>query len=363
MIYLNYAALSPTCIEAEREILKTLEEFKEFLYSDAGIQWYLTKSIEYRLAVAQMLHVEDPTTIAFVPNASTAHHFVLSSFEWEPNDIVLTSTHENPSIMRELQRLALKGVQIHTIAPTTPMKFSADVQQAITTHHVKAIVLSHVSHVDGRILPIKEISAMARERHIPFIVDGAQAVGHIQVDLSQLNGAVYFFTGHKWCEGPLGTGAVVVTDQFLKVNPAFARMAKESGKPPARLFEIGTHNIGLIAGLAKACAMKHDEGLHNAKLEEFRRDAKERLGKCPAIRFVEWEGPHAPGILTIQGTSDIDHGKLAKHLVDNWNIVVKVFADYPEGVAPAIRLSWSATAPKQNVQDALDKIADCFSNT
>ncbi len=363
MIYLNYAALSPTCIEAEREVQQTLEAFKEFLYSDAGIQWYLRKSIEYRNAIAQLLCVEDPATIAFVPNASTAHHFVLSSLEWQPNDIVLTSTHENPSIMRELQRLAIKGVQIHTIAPTTPMKFSADVQQAITTHPVKAIVLSHVSHVDGRILPIKEISAMARERHLPLIVDGAQAVGHIQVDLSQLNGAVYFFTGHKWCEGPLGTGAVVVTDQFQKLNPALARMAKESGKPPARLFEIGTHNIGLIAGLAKACAMKQDEGLHGTELEEFRRDAKERLGKCPAIRFVEWEGPHAPGILTIQGTSDIDHGELAKHLADNWKIIVKVFTDYPEGEAPAIRLSWSATAPKQPVLEALDTIAGCLDNS
>lgn len=359
MIYLNFAALSPTRVEAEREVLKTLEEFKQFLYSDTGIQWYLKNSVEYRRAVAQLLHVADPSTIAFVPNASTAHHFLLSSVEWQPNDTIITSTHENPSIMREFQRLASKRVQVQTIAPTTPSEFIECFEQATRQTQVKAIVLSHVSHVDGKIFPIEAIAALARERHITLIIDGAQAVGHITVDLSQLNCAAYFFTGHKWCEGPLGTGAVVVTDQFLKLNPAFAKLAKESGKPPAALFEIGTHNIGLIAGLAKACALKLDEGLHTAELEEFRRNAKARLGKCVGIQFLEWQGPHAPGILTFRGTPDIDHGQLAKNLADNWKIIVKVFTDYPEGEAPAIRLSWSGTAPQQHVVDAIDKIADC----
>lgn len=363
MIYLNYAALFPTRVEAEREVTATLEEFKQFLYSEAGIQWYLAKSMEYRRAVAQFLHVEDPSSIAFVPNASMANHFVLSSIEWEPHDIVFTSTHENPSIMRQLRQLTSKGVQVHTIAPTTPFEFTARIERAMTTNKVKAIVLSHVSHVDGKIFPVKEISAMAKARHIPLIVDGAQAVGHITVDLNQLNGAVYFFTGHKWCEGPLGTGAVILTDQFLKLNPDFAKLAKESGKPPATLFEIGTHNIGLIAGLAKACVIKHQEGLHTAELEEFRREAKEKLGKCPKIRFLEWQGPQAPGLLTIQGPPDINHVKLAKQLTDNWKIIVKVFTDYPEGEVPAIRLSWSATAPKQHVLEALDTIADCLGNS
>jgi len=75
---------------------------------------------------------------------------------------------------------------------------------------------------------------------------------------------------------------------------------------------------------------------------------------------VEWQGLHAPGILTIQGAPGIDHVKLAKDLADKWNIIVKVFTEYPEREAPAIRLSWSATAPKQEVQEALGTISDCF---
>ena len=144
MIYLNYAALSPTNVEAEREVLQTLEEFKQYLYSDAGIQWYLTKSMECRRTVSQVLNVNDPVSIAFVPNASTANHLALNFLDWQPGDIILTSTHENPSIMLGLQRIASKGVHIHTIVPTMPSEFIDRFEQAIRNPRVKAIVLSHV---------------------------------------------------------------------------------------------------------------------------------------------------------------------------------------------------------------------------
>jgi len=363
MIYLNYAALSPTRVEVEQEVTATLNAFKPFLYSDAGIQWYLTKAMTCRQAVAQLLQVEDPATIAFVPNASTANHLILSMMEWQPNEVLCTSSHENPSILRELRRLASKGVEIQAIVPTTPPAFIDHLKRALSTGRVKAVLLSHVSHVDGRIFPIETISALARAHKIPLIVDGAQAVGHIPVDVQQLNGAVYFFTGHKWCEGPLGTGAVVIPDQFLELNPPFACWAKDHDKPPATLFEIGTHNIGLIAGLAKACTLKKSEGLHQDRLEGYRRDAKIRLKKCKGIQFMEWDGPHAPGILTLKGVPGTDLMKLAKFWADEHELIVKMFSDYPEGETPAIRLSWSATASKQTVQKALDMISGSLGHT
>ncbi len=97
MIYLNYAALCPTHPEAEREVEGTLAEFKQYLYSDAGIQWYLQKSQRCREKVAKLLNVEDPSRIAFVPNASTANFLVLSSLVWNPGDAIVTSTGMCPT--------------------------------------------------------------------------------------------------------------------------------------------------------------------------------------------------------------------------------------------------------------------------
>ncbi len=361
MIYLNYAALSPTHPEAEQAVQATLDEFKTYLYSEAGLQWYLRKVRECRARVAKLLNVNDPSALAFVSNASTAHYLTIRSLRWQRGDSIVTTTHENPSITRQLRALEHQGVRIHAIHPSSPDMLVQAFGQALDHHSAKAIVLSHVSHVDGRILPIQTISALARKRGVMCIVDGAQAVGHIPVDLSQFEFDVYFFTGHKWCAGPLGTGAMVVNDRFLNSGSTCAVQIFEGNTPQATQFEIGTHNIGLIAGLAQACERIVHEGLSPAKLQWFRREAKELIGKHAGMRIVEWDGPQAPGILTIQGKPDIDHRGLTQQLAEASQVIVKPFVDYPQDVIPAIRLSWDASLNEQDFRLGLEKIAEGFS--
>ena len=176
MIYLNYAALSPTHVQVEQEVEKTLSEFKEHLYSDAGIEWYRAKVQHCREAVGALLHVSDQSFIAFTPNASTANYMLLSLIAWRPGDIILSTTHENPSIRNELLALQHRGVETHFLQPTSsPQQFLVSVQHALQKQKVRAIILSHVSHVDGRILPITEIASLAKEHDSLCIVDGAQA--------------------------------------------------------------------------------------------------------------------------------------------------------------------------------------------
>ena len=361
MIYLNYAALSPTCPEAERAMTDMLNEFKNYLYSDAGIQWYLGKVRECRLQVARLLNISDPSTLAFVSNASTAHYFTIRSLQWKPGDSLLTTTHENPSIIRQLRALEDRGVNIHLALPSSPDELIQSIRRTLDQHSVKAMVLSHVSHVDGRIFPIHAISSIARERGVVFIVDGAQAVGHIPVDLSQLDYDVYFFTGHKWCAGPLGTGAMVVNKRFLQSRSTCAVQIKNENSADASQFEIGTHNIGLIAGLAQACEIKFQEGLNVKILQSCRQQAKEVFSQQPNVNIVEWNGPHAPGMLTIHGRSNFDHREQTKRLAEESEIIVKPFVDYPQDIMPAIRLSWSAAMDQRDFRVGVAKIAEGFS--
>ena len=314
MIYLNYAALHPTHPDAERESTRTITEFKQFLYSNTGIEWYLQKVNVCRQKVSKLLHISDPSTITFCSNASSAHYLTLSSIRWEPGDTVLTTTHENPSTTRQLLALKKRGVRIYAIQPSSPDQFLESVRQALQQHSVKVIMVSHVSHVDGRILPISLLSTMAREREAMFFVDGAQAVGHIPVDLDQLGFDVYFFTGHKWCAGPLGTGAVVLKQHFLNSTARRPIQITEGLTNPAAEFEIGTQNIGGPAGLAHACELKLTEGLGTATLLKYRQKAKDIFNETPGVRSVEWTGPHAPGILTMQGVKDMDYKKFVKKL-------------------------------------------------
>ncbi|NKB81448.1 MAG: aminotransferase class V-fold PLP-dependent enzyme [Nitrospirales bacterium] len=360
MRYLNSAALCAPHPDAEREVASTLREFQQYLYSEAGIRWYVEKAQTCREHVARLLHVSDPSRIAFVPNASTANHLVLASLPWTTDDHVITCTHENPSILRSLQALTARGVHLHTVAPTSSETLMRDIEQLLALHTIKAIVLSHVSHVDGRIFPILEIGELAHAHDVLFIVDGAQAVGHIPVDLRQWTGDIYFFTGHKWCQGPLGTGALVMHEHFLQLHPTFGMEWLEQAKPRAAAFEIGTHNIGLIAGLAKACEIKYAEGLPSPHLVKLREQAMSQLTQHPALSIQEWEGPHAPGILTFQCRQPNTHQALISE-ASRWMIVFKIFTDYPEGETPLIRLSWAGKTSESDLAFALKKIQACLS--
>ena len=353
MLYLNYAALCPTHPEAEQEVESTLMEFKEYLYSDAGIQWYRSKIQRCRDAVAQLLNVSDPSFVAFVPNASMANYLILSSVRWNPGDIILSSTHENPSIRNELLALKHRGVETRFLPPSsTPHQFLVSIHQAVHEQKIRAIVLSHVSHVDGRIFPIAGIGEFAKEHNILFIVDGAQAAGHIPVDFNNLECDGYFFSGYKWCEGPLGTGSLVVTERLLVDAPSVLSKPIPEGQPLASHFEIGTHNIGLYAGLAKACEQKNRDGMRINQLLKIQEIATQSFEQIRNVQFRTWDGPHAPGILTIQCLDLKHHDKLMK-LFQKENIVVKEFRDYPEGEIPAIRMSWASHSDQPNVLLAL----------
>ena len=357
MIYLNYAALCPTLAEAEEEVKRTLSEFKRYLYSEAGIEWYLRKVSDCRQKVGALLHVSDPSSVAFTTNASTAHYLLLSSLKWEPGDTVLTTTHENPSITKQLRALEHDGVRVHTVRPTSLETFLQTLEEQFNEPGVKAVVLSHVSHVDGRVFPVHDVASLARARQCLVIIDGAQAVGHIPVDLNALDFDGYFFAGHKWCKGPLGTGAMVVRESFF-VHPRYRAIegGTHDGAPASR-FEIGTHNIGLIAGLAEACEQRRQRGIDTEPQRALRESAKELLGGRPHCRFLEWGGPHAPGILTFKGADDLNHRAFAKRLASESGIVVKPFVDYPEADAPAIRLSWSSTMEQRDFQKGVLTIA------
>ena len=350
MAYLNYAALCPIRPEVEQEIESTLTEFKQYLYSEAGIQWYRKKVEKCRESVAGLLQVSDPSSIAFAPNSSTANYLLLSSITWNPGDVILSSTHENPSIRNELLSLKSRGVKTQFLSPaSSPSQFLRSLEHTLQKQRIKAMVLSHVSHVDGRIFPIAEIGALAQDQKILFIIDGAQAVGHISVEFDNLNCDAYFFSGHKWCCGPLGTGGLVISDRVFTFSPSLSSNSLAKGQHPASRFEIGTHNIGLIAGLGKACHLKKEEGLNTDTLWNMRQDVKQQLSKRTDLQQREWDGPHAPGILTI---SHSQHHHLMT-IFEKEKIVVKSFTDYPEDEIPLVRISWVQETNTDQVIEAL----------
>ena len=350
MIYLNVAGLSPFNQAVQQEVTTTLEQFSRLLYSDEGIHYYRETVQRCREYLAQWLQVEDAQRVAFVPNATTANWLVLSRIHWESGDQVITTTYENSSVLKEILALQTRGVHVHTLDSNSPDELETQIEQLLKSRQIRAIVISHVSHIDGRIFPIERIYQLTQKYQAFLIVDGAQAVGHIPVSFHDWQPDAYFFPGHKWCAGPMGTGALILGKPFAEHDEIDRNEGEVTNQPSWADFELGTKNIGLIAGFAKACTIKQQEGLKTATLESLREEFRRALSETSGLKFLEWEGPHSPGIFsfTCLDKQTESHLQSKSH-----NIAWKIFPLPKDLKRTGIRVSWSSDIPKRDLESVL----------
>jgi|GEM_PF-1504356 len=350
MIYLNVAGLSPFNQAVQQEVTTTLEQFSRLLYSDEGIHYYRETLQRCRENLAQWLQVEDAHRIAFVPNATTASSLVLSRIHWKSGDHVLTTTHENSTVLKEISALQTRGIHVHTLDPGSPDELEIQIEQLLQSTQVRAIVISHVSHIDGRIFPIERLAKLAQTHEAFLIIDGAQAVGHIPMNFQEWQPDAYFFPGHKWCAGPMGTGSLILGKQFAKHHGMSSGTGEEDSQPPWADFELGTQNIGLIAGFAKACTIKHQDGLKTDRLERIRMEVRQAVSKASRLKALEWEGPHSPGILSL---ICLDKQTEAQLQSKSHDISWKTFQLPNNQDQTGIRLSWSSNTSQTDIESIL----------
>ncbi|MDP2872650.1 MAG: aminotransferase class V-fold PLP-dependent enzyme [Bacillota bacterium] len=173
---------------------------------------------EVRPKVASMLRTT-PDRIALVENTTTGINAALLSHRWQPGDEVLTSDIEHPAVLVPLEYLRQRyGVVIRRVATRGGVLRTDDLSAAIGPNS-RAIAISHVSFSTGGRFPVDEICLLARERSLLSVIDGAQSVGAIPVDLSRLQCDYYAFPGYKWTLGPQGTAGLFVSERAPEVFP------------------------------------------------------------------------------------------------------------------------------------------------
>ena len=234
--------------------------------------------------------------------------------------------------------------------PSFPDELETQIEQLLKSRQVRAIIISHVSHIDGRIFPIERLYRLTQSYHALLLVDGAQAVGHIPVSFPAWQPDAYFFPGHKWCAGPMGTGALILGKPLAARDANDRHEGEGTNQPLWADFELGTQNIGLIAGLAKACAIKQQEGLQTATLESLREEVRRALSETSGLKFLEWEGPHSPGILSLTCLDKHTDSQLQSK---PHNMAWKIFPLPNDLNRTGIRLSWSSDIPKKDLESVL----------
>ncbi len=219
--------------------------------------------------------------VIFTKNTTEAINTVASGLKWKTGDKVVTTLLEHHSNFLPWLRLKSFGVALDIVKTDKNGKFNVSDFEEVIDDKTKLVAVTHVSNVLGTITPIEEISAICKKKNALLLVDGAQSVPHIYVDVKKLGCNFFCFSGHKML-GPTGTGILWMKEDFLdRLEPLsfgggmiddVSLNGYELTKGYER-FEGGTPNIAGAIGFGRAIDYLKKIGMdkikdHEAKLTE-----------------------------------------------------------------------------------------------
>lgn len=239
-----------------------------------------------RETICDFLNYKYPERVVFTPNASFALNLAIFGL-YEKNSNIIISDLEHNSVIRPVY--ALVQNESNNITYTT---FSAawtsdelvisDFTSKIC-ENTKLAVITYVSNICGRILPVEKISRICKEKNIRLIIDASQGCGEIPINLEELYFDAFCSAGHKGLYGPAGTGFVIFSKDCEPENLIFggnginSEIPYMSGDIPERL-EVGTLNTVGICGLCEG--IKFIDNLGVSSIHE----------SCSEIRnYIEYE--------------------------------------------------------------------------
>lgn len=337
--YFNYAGLARPAPAVIRRLKAVEREYAGLLFSEDGVRMYETTLEECRRAAGALLGADGTGGVTLLPNSSTALNLAISVLgaTLKAGALVLTSDQEHPAVEWPLGRLVVQGIEVERVAATSPAEFLERIDALTKARRPALAVFSHVSYKDGRVLPVEKAGRIFAERDVPYIVDGAQALGQVAVDVRATKALAYAFTGHKWLFGPMGTGGLWTSDEFVRANPL---AWTGHPRPGGGALESGTINCALFAGLAEACRTCAEE--LTARIETLMRTGAEIRRHLDALysnASVRWDGPHAPGILAYALDDSVCGAELAEAAQRRYGVAIKPFR--PSAEPNGFRVSFS----------------------
>ncbi|MGI8924429.1 MAG: aminotransferase class V-fold PLP-dependent enzyme [Fimbriimonadales bacterium] len=300
LVYLDNAATA----QKPRVVIDATSRFYAEQYANVnrGVH-YLSEQAnaiydQARESVARFISA-DADEIVFTRGTTEAINLVAASWgtRIRPGEEILITEMEHHSNIVPWQLLCEeRGARLRVAPITSAGELDVDAFDSLITERTKLVSVVHISNVLGTINPISDIVRFAHAKGVPILVDGAQSIPHMAVDVRALDCEFYAFSGHKLF-GPTGIGVLYVKRALLDEMPpyqsggdmivsvSFDKSTYKSG--PGR-FEAGTPNIAGVVGLAEAIRYVDEIGLvqiceHENQLLEY---ATKKLAPIPGLKVI-----------------------------------------------------------------------------
>jgi cysteine desulfurase/selenocysteine lyase len=264
-----------------------------------------------RQNIATFINAPHAHEVIFTRGATEAINLVAHSFgAWRvgPGDEIIISELEHHANIVPWQLLCQRQNATLKVLPMDDRgALDEDALERLLGPKVKLLAISHMSNALGTIVPVKRMIAQAHRHNVPVLVDGAQAVTHLAVDVQDLGADFYVFSGHK-LYGPTGVGVLWGRTKLLEAMPPFQgggdmieqvtfEQSTFAGLP--NKFEAGTPDIAGIIGMGATLDFLNGLDLAGARAHEaaLLRYGTEALQKVPGLRLIG-TAPHKAAVLS-----------------------------------------------------------------
>ena len=322
-----------------------------------------------RETVRKFINARSISEIIFTRGTTESINLVASSFTdafMKEGDEVIVSVMEHHSNIVSWQIQALrKGIVLKVIPMNDRGELLIDEYEKLFTPRTKLVSVAHVSNVLGTINPVKQIASIAHAHNVPVLIDGAQGIPHMKVDVQDIDADFYVFSAHK-IYGPTGIGVLYGKEDYLDKMPPYqggGEMIKNvsfEGTTFNELpfkFEAGTPDYVGSTAMAKALDYVSAIGIDNIAAHEHELTvyAMQRMKEIPGMRIFG-EAEHKGGVISFL-VGDIHHFDMGT-LLDRLGIAVRTGHHCAEplmhrlGIEGTVRASFGMYNTKEEV-DAL----------
>jgi cysteine desulfurase/selenocysteine lyase len=336
LVYLDSAGSA----QKPRQVIEAVERVYETEYANVhrGLHYMSEQTSaryeEARETVRAFINAEHSHEVIFTKGTTESINLVASSYGRKmvgPGDEVLLTYAEHHSnivpwqLLREQTGCVLKVVPVEDDGSMKLADFDG-----MITENTKIVAFCHVSNVLGTVLPVKEITAIAHDRGAVVVIDGAQGVVHMPVDVQAMDVDFYVFSGHK-LYGPSGIGVLYGKAALLEAMPPYqggggmintVSFEETTWADLPDKFEAGTPPIAQAIGLG--ASIDYLSGIGMARIAEHERDllnyATQRLSAVEGLNFI---GTAAGKASVMSFTMDCAHPHDISTIIDQNGVAVR----------------------------------------